>query len=259
MKLHFTVQGSGPPLVILHGLLGSNDNWRSFASHLTSRFEVFLPDLPNHGLSPHASGMTYPSLALSVIEFIDTAVRGVPHLLGHSMGGKIAMQLALTHPEKLNSLLVVDIGAHAYGPRHRKILDGMLGLDLPLFATRKQIEEALAPAVPDLATRRFLLKNLALRPEGGFYWKIGLQEISQDYSALCKAITSPHPYDGPAAFFKGEDSDYLNDQDLPLVRQLFPRAVFYRIAHAGHWVQIENPEALLKSLNEFLASSDPTA
>jgi esterase len=239
-------------LVILHGLLGSRENWHSVSLRLATSFEVYALDLRNHGDSPHANGMEYRELAADVAEFIGSVLPRAPHVLGHSMGGKTAMQLALAAPGDVRSIIAVDISPRSYAPQHRELLDALLRLDLSAFKSRKEIEDALAPGVPDLATRRFLLKNATLSPGGGFHWKNGLEQTAAGYASLLAPIDAGSAYVGPALFVRGELSDYVTEADQSEICRLFPLAQIRTVPQAGHWVQMDNPDGLLHYLLEFL-------
>ena len=254
MQLHFKDYGNGPPLIILHGLFGSLDNWHSTSVKLAAQFHVFAVDQRNHGNSPHASEMSYPAMANDLDEFMRAHGPARAHMLGHSMGGKTAMEFALRYGDRVEKLIVVDIAPRAYSPRHEKILQAMLSLDLPAFETRKEIEEALAPAVPELATRQFLLKNVTRAPGQTFHWKLGLREIAGDYARLSEPPTATTPYGKPVLFVRGEASDFLLDEDISLIRGLFPQAELRTIPRAGHLPHVENPAAFLQTVNEFLAA-----
>jgi esterase len=253
MRLHFKDYGSGFPLIILHGLFGSLDNWHSASAKLAAQFHVFAVDQRNHGNSPHASEMNYPAMALDLDEFMGAHGLARAHVLGHSMGGKTAMEFALRYPDSVEKLVVVDIAPRAYSPRHEKILQAMLSLDLPAFETRKEVEEALAPAVPELATRQFLLKNVTRAPGQSFHWKLGLQEIANDYARLSEPPTAMAPYTKPVLFIRGEASDFLREEDINLIRGLFSQAELRTIPQAGHLPHVENAAAFLRAVNEFLA------
>lgn len=240
--------------MVLHGLFGSADNWHSMCQRLGQNYRVFAVDLRNHGDSPHSEEMTYTSMAADVLEFALTHGLQVPHVLGHSMGGKVAMQFAATHPEQARSLVSVDMGPGAYGPRHRQILEAMQGLDLRRFTTRKQMEDALAQGVPELATRRFLLKNVR-RHEHGFFWRLGLSEIAKAYPLLNAPVKGERRYPGPALFVRGEHSDYLNEADLAGIRQIFPQAQLISIAGATHLVHVDRPDHLYQVITRFLQST----
>jgi pimeloyl-ACP methyl ester carboxylesterase len=251
MELHFQSLGRGEPLIVLHGLFGSLDNWQHVARRLAARFEVLSLDQRNHGPSPHAAEMGYERMADDVRQFLDRRDIRTAHLLGHSMGGKTAMQFALLHPDRARTLAVVDIAPRAYAARHAGILEGLLALEPRRFATRRQMEEALAPSIPDLAVRQFLLKSVTRDANGVFDWRMGLREIQANYDRLSEGVRASEPFTGPALFVRGERSDYLREADLAAIQELFPRAVMRAVAGAGHWVQAENVEGLLQVLQEF--------
>jgi len=255
MELHFEAVGQGEPLIILHGLFGSSDNWKTVSTQLSQHFTVFALDQRNHGRSPHSSEMDYTLMAGDVRDFMNS--QGLPNafILGHSMGGKTAMQLALSHWDMVTRLIVADMSPRRDSSRHEKIIAGMRSLDLPRFQTRRQIEEALAPAVPELATRQFLLKNLARGPSGSFYWRIGLEEIHTNYARLTEPIGGGVPFAGATLFLRGETSDYLLEDDLASILPLFPRAVLQTIPAAGHLIHIENPVAFQRSVVAFLSDT----
>ncbi len=242
---------------MLHGLFGSLDNWAPVNAILSKRFRVFAVDQRNHGHSPHADEMDYGLMADDVAEFMNQHGLERAVLLGHSMGGKTAMQLALAHPERVAKLIVVDISPGEYPPRHNAVFRALLPLDLAAFKTRREIEEALAPAIPTQAVRQFLLKSAERVPGGGFRWRMGLKEIHHNYPALSAAIRSDRPFPGPALFVRGEHSDYLREQDLSAIRALFPQAEMTMIPGAGHWVQVDNRDGFLRVVEEFLARALP--
>ena len=252
MELHHEAYGQGAPLILLHGLLGSADNWHSVCKILAANFKVFALDQRNHGRSPHSFDMNYAILAEDVRQFIQSRGLAQTVVMGHSMGGKTAMQLALSWPAMVGKLLVVDMAPRAYQPRHRQILDAMLSLDPARFQSRKEMETALAPAIPDLFNRQFLLKNVRRDPDGTFHWRIGLQEIARNYPSLAEAITSDRTFEGPALFLRGEQSDYLRPEDFADIQKLFPRALLQTIPSAGHLVHVDQPQAFLKAVVEFL-------
>ncbi|HEY5912563.1 MAG TPA: alpha/beta fold hydrolase [Verrucomicrobiae bacterium] len=255
MRLAFRQYGeSGQPLVILHGLFGSRENWHSICLSLQAAYRVFALDQRNHGESPHAAEMDYGSMAEDVAEFLVQQELPRAHVLGHSMGAKTAMQLALLHPQQVQSLISVDMASTAYPPRHERILEGLLALDLDSSTNRQQLEQTLERWVPDLATRRFLLKN-ARRTDSGFRWRIGLKEIAQNSARLNEAVAG-EPYAGPVLFIRGETSDYLGQQDLPGILKLFPRAQMRTIPRAGHLVHVDNPEVFANEIIRFLSRPD---
>jgi len=219
---------------------------------LAEFFHVFALDQRNHGHSGHAPEMSYPLMAEDLNEFLRSQGLEWTHVLGHSMGGKTAMQFALSFPRRVRKLLVADIAPRLYPPFHEQILSALLALDLETYTTRKQIEDALSPAIPELSTRQFLLKNLERDSNGRFRWKIGLAEISQSYECLRQGLSADAPFDGPALFVRGETSAYLTQNDHPAIRRLFSRARLITIPDAGHLLHVENPSAFLKETLEFL-------
>jgi len=263
MRLSFRSYGKGPPLIVLHGLFGSSDNWHSAAQQLGVHWKVYAPDQRNHGNSPKSPEMNYGVMAEDVAEFLQQEGLKSCHVLGHSMGGKTAMQFALTYPERVQRLVIVDIAPRAYSPRHDAILQGLLGLQPSRCQTRLQADAALAVAVPDKAVRQFLLKNLQGSPGGGFSWKLGLEQISGSYHLLNDAIRSQPSFHGPVLFVRGESSDYLQATDLAEIKELFPQACLQTIPRAGHWVHVENPGAFQEAVVGFLtgrtcAASEPS-
>jgi esterase len=253
MQLHFKSYGGGETLIILHGLFGSLENWHSICVKLAARFHVVAVDQRNHGGSPHNPEMNYPAMADDLDEFMQSQGLARALIMGHSMGGKTAMQFALRYPHRVEQLVVVDIAPRVYSPRHAKILEALLALDLDAFQTRKQIEDALAPVIPDLGTRQFLLKNLTRTPGGHLAWKLGLLEINVSYARLSEAPASKGPYKKPALFIRGETSDFLKEDDLSSIRRLFPNALLRTIPGAAHLPHVENPAVFLRTVIEFLA------
>jgi pimeloyl-ACP methyl ester carboxylesterase len=252
MQLHFEAAGQGEPLIILHGLFGSLENWRPMSKRLAEHFKVFALDQRNHGRSPHSFQMDYALMAEDVRDFLTAQSLKDACVLGHSMGGKTAMQLALSHPDLVRKLVIADMAPQRGFGRHEKMIEGLRALDLARFETRKEIENALAPAVPDLSTRQFLLKNIARKTEGGFSWKIGLEEIHQNYGRLTEAIDSSAPFAKPALFIRGETSDYLLEGDWPSIQRLFPQAALRTIPGVGHLVHVENEQAFYELVTQFL-------
>jgi len=256
MQLHFKEYGQGSPLIILHGLFGSSDNWHGIALKLAEHFHVFALDLRNHGQSPHSAEMNFGDMAGDVAQFIEEHRPGESVVLGHSLGGKVAMQLALLHPEMLRALVAVDISPRSYAPAHTEILDAMLGLELSAFSSRSQIEAALSPAIPDTATRRFLLKNVASAADGSFRWKLNLRGIHDNYSRLNGAVPAQPapPFAKPSLFIRGGMSDYVGDADWPDILKLFPTAQLAAIPDAGHWIHADAPDRFIVVVKEFLES-----
>jgi pimeloyl-ACP methyl ester carboxylesterase len=252
MQLHFQSYGQGPPLIILHGLFGSLENWHSISQMLAANFHVFAMDQRNHGRSPHATDMSYQLMAEDLKEFVADKQLGSVNLLGHSMGGKTAILFAISYPQLVEKLIVVDIAPRAYPDHHSDILKALSSLDLSSFKSRAEMESQLAPSIPDLAVRRFLLKNVKRDQAGNFYWQMNLCAIEANYARLSEQISSQRPFEKPTLFVRGERSNYLRDDDMTAIQKLFPRVKLCEIAGAGHWVHAEAPEAFLRTVREFL-------
>lgn len=253
MDLFFNQYGEdGPPLLILHGLLGANGNWHTLSRTAFQEVAtVYALDQRNHGRSPHTDRIDYPSMAADVMTFIQNHGLGQAHLLGHSMGGKTAMQTALTHPSVVDRLIVVDMAPRAYAPRHTDLLDTLARIDPTDYDDRDAIDDALADDVPSWPIRQFLLKNLDYDGER-YTWKMNLDAIRRHYDDINAAVTDEGTFDGPALFVRGGNSDYVRDDDLPLIRDRFPNAEVVTIPEAGHWVHADAPEALADTVTSFL-------
>jgi esterase len=252
MILHAHTAGNGPDLVLLHGLFGAGRNLGVIARGLAARFRVTTLDARNHGASPHAADMRYESMAVDVAETM--AARGIARsaVCGHSMGGKIAMTLALSRPELVGRLAVLDIAPVAYGHEHLGYIEAMRSVDLHPGLTRQAADAALAAAVKEPALRGFLLHNLVLGETP--HWRLGLEEIAGAMNDLV-GWSDPVPgasYDGPALFVTGANSSYVPASAHGAIRARFPRAEIATIADAGHWLHAEKPQAVITVLEAFL-------
>ena len=256
MRLHFQVQGQGHPLVILHGFLGSLDNWRAMSKRLAGAFRVYAVDLRNHGRSPHSDVMNYPVKAQDIGEFVAAEGLTPPFILGHSMGGKVAMEFAVHFPESVAKLVVVDIAPKAYPPVHRPLLLALRAVNLSAYISYGDIGAALARAVTDAALRDFLLKNLYRDADQAFRWRIALDEIIQNYDALTQAIAVERPFEKPACFIRGGRSNFVEDHDLASLHAAFPRAEIKTIAGAGHWLHVEAADEFYIATSNFLAPTN---
>jgi esterase len=262
MQLFFRKLGSGPPLIILHGLYGSSDNWISIARALSDSFEVIIPDLRNHGKSPWSDHHDYPSMVEDILQLIDLLGYNKVHLLGHSMGGKVAMFFANDYPDRMASLSVVDISPFAYHDIreekhlsvHKEIINAMQELDLDSIATREEADDRLAASMTDKALRGFLLKNLVRMPDDKFQWKLNLAVISNHLLETLDGLpTDQSSLTGfPVLFIKGGESPYIRKEDYPGIKKIFPQAEIVEIPGAGHWLHAENPSLFLKTVRHFL-------
>lgn len=237
---------------MLHGLFGSSDNWHPIAQRLAKNFQVFALDQRNHGQSPHSAEMNYSLMAIDVNEFMASREIETAFVIGHSMGGKTAMQFALQFPSRVEKLIVADMAPRAYAPAHDKVFAALLALDLKSFSARQQIEDALAPEIPNLVLRRFLLKNLGRNSTGEFFWKINLRSLAENYPQLGEPISAVAPFAKPALFIRGGKSNYLKAEDEALIRELFPQAQIETLAEASHWVHADQPEEFLRLVQAFL-------
>lgn len=253
MTLQHLSYGQGNPLLILHGFLGSSDNWGTQAKSLAEHFHVFVPDARNHGRSPHADEFDYAVMAEDIREFMRQHGLPATSLIGHSMGGKTAMLLALRYPELVRKLVVVDVAPKQYPHLHDEILEALTSLDLSRHPSRQEIDRALAVKIPSLTTRQFLMKNLARDEGGGFRWKMNLPVLSRNYDRIAEGIFSDRPFENPALFLISEQSGYVQDEDIPQIRELFPHSVFVGM-NVGHWIHAEAPGEFVRIVTGFLKS-----
>jgi esterase len=238
------------PLIILHGFFASSRNWRKIAEILSSAFHVYVLDMRNHGLSPHHALMDYPTMTADVLRFMDDHALPTAHIMGHSMGGKIAMWLALNHPERMNKLIVVDIAPKSYTHSFDRTINALQNLPLSEIQNRKQAEMMLVRDIPELDYRQFLLQNLVIK-EGRYVWRVNLDifMLMSPHIVAFPETQNLTPYQGEMLFIAGERSDYVAPEDT---LRLFPKAKFRAIAKAGHWVHTQQPEVFTEVVENFL-------
>ncbi len=257
MILHAAELGAGPPVALLHGLFGAARNLGAVQRRLARRFRVLALDLRNHGDSPHAPGMSYAALARDVLETLAGADALPAALIGHSMGGKTAMRVALDQPDAVTRLLVADIAPVVYPPGFGAYASAMAALPLAPGLTRAGADAALAGAVPDAGVRGFLLQNLRLGTAPA--WRIGLAEIAAGLPEIEGWEAPPGAaYPGPTLFVAGARSHYIQPAHRPAIRALFPAAWFATLKDAGHWLHTDNPEGFIAVAEAFLHHPDPT-
>ncbi len=255
MKLFFQRYGtSGPPVIILHGLLGMLDNWHSISNRLSQSFSVIAVDLRNHGRSPHSEELDYRIMAQDVRDLMDTLSIPAASIIGHSMGGKVAMQFVSMFPGRCTKLVVVDIAPRAYGDLHTPVFEAMASVDLKALRSRNDADTLLAKRISDPAMRQFLLKNLTRRDDGTFAWKPDIAVLRSQYPHLCSAIQESPASRLPALFIRGALSDHVTDDDLPLIGALFPDFQLVTIPGAGHWVHADAPALFMDTVVQFLAA-----
>lgn len=252
MKLFYRKAGSGPPLLIHHGLFGSSDNWVRMMGQLSKHFTVIVPDERNHGRSPHSDRFDYTVLRNDAIELLQNEGLDHAYVAGHSMGGKIAMEMALYAPDIVKKLIVLDISPRAYPIRHEFIIRGLKSLKVESLKSRKDADEQLGRYIPEQRIRQFLLKNLARQGDGGFKWKINLKAIEENLRNIGKAQMPVHPVNVPALFIGGGNSDYITSLDEALIHQIFPTARIEILPGAGHWLHAEEQEKVYRLMTAFL-------
>ncbi len=250
MRLNHIDSGGGPPVVLLHGLFGTARNFGTLQRALTPLFRVIALDARNHGASPHAAGMRYATLADDVLETLDALGVGRAAVIGHSMGGKTAMALAVAAPERVSRLLVADIAPVPYRHGNDTVADAMRAIPLREGLTRDEAEAALADAVPAPSVRTFLIQNIQFGAQP--HWRIGLEEIAAAVPDLEGWETPSGTYTGPTLFVSGALSGYVRPEHRPVIRALFPAARFVSIKNAGHWLHADNPAGFLSVVEVFL-------
>ena len=254
IELAFEELGSphDEPLIILHGFFASSRNWRQVAEKLAAKFHVYVLDMRNHGVSPNHPLMDYPSMAADLLLFMENRGLTTASLLGHSMGGKVAMWFALNHPERMDKLIVVDIAPVSYKHCFNNLIQALKSLPLHEISNRKQAEMLLASAIPELGYRQFLLQNLILK-EGAYCWRVDLDIF---YRMAPNIIAFPSveqiaPFTGKTLFLAGADSGYVKTDD---VSTMFPDATLNVIANAGHWLHVQQPGVFIERVEQFFES-----
>ncbi|MGZ8144478.1 MAG: alpha/beta fold hydrolase [Methylosarcina sp.] len=252
VDLVFTEYGkpTSEPLIILHGFFASSRNWRQIAEKLSDQFHVYIPDMRNHGASPRHPIMDYPSMSADLKEFIERHGLNNANLLGHSMGGKVAMWFALNHPDLFNKLIIADIAPVSYSHSFSRTIQALKTLPLTAITSRKQAEEWLAEFLPDPAYRQFLLQNLVLS-NGHYQWRVDLDIFYNMAPNIVAFPVANHlaPYSREALFIAGENSDFV---EMENITPLFPSAVLNTIPDAGHWLHVQQPEIFIKTVGRFL-------
>jgi esterase len=252
MTLNFKKVGEGEPLVILHGLFGSLDNWLTLAKKLGEEFEVYLVDARNHGQSPHSEDFNYEVMADDLYEFLMQHNIIDPIILGHSMGGKTAMQFAMNYPTQLTKLIVADIAPKPYPVHHTSIIEGMLSLNFDVLKTRKEADEQLSKHIRDISTRQFILKNLYWVEKEKLAWRFNLKVINRDIEIIGQGLQNIQPFDKPTLFLRGTKSNYITEKDYPLIFDIFTESSIESM-NSGHWLHAEKPQEFLSILRSFIS------
>lgn len=253
MNLNYKSIGSGFPLIILHGLLGSLDNWQTIAKQFGDHFKVYIIDQRDHGRSPHTPEFCYALLVNDVLEFMEQQGIVRAHFIGHSMGGKVTMHLALEHPDRVAKLVVVDVAPVEYEDRHSDVFKALFAVDLRTLGSRQSAEGTLRSILGnDETTVQFLMKGLYRDDDNRFQWRFDVQALHDAYDEISSGITSDKPFEGETLFIKGERSDYINAANYSEILDLFPNNQLAEITDAGHWVHAEKPVQFIDVVLKFL-------
>ncbi|MFW5451570.1 MAG: alpha/beta fold hydrolase [Methylophagaceae bacterium] len=250
MKLNYQLMGAGQPLVILHGLFGSSDNWRGPAKQLSNYAQVIVVDLRNHGHSPHSAQQTYRLMANDLAELLDDLHIARTNIIGHSIGGKMAMCFAEYHANRVNKLMVVDIAPRQYADEHSAIFKALLALDLSQYEKRSEVDAALSESIEDQAVRQFLLMNLEAKGKP-LNWRVNVQALYDNYPELMGPVCQQQTIMTASCFIRGSRSNYINNKDEALIKGIFPNSELYMIDQAGHWVHADKPIAFLQKVMMF--------
>ncbi|MFD2099309.1 alpha/beta fold hydrolase [Flagellimonas iocasae] len=253
--LHSKIEGEGKSFIILHGFLGMSDNWKTLGSQYAEHgLQVHLVDQRNHGKSFHSEAFNYELLSEDVINYMDHHHIDSAFVLGHSMGGKTAMQLATSHPERVTKLIVADIAPKFYPPHHQFIFNGLSHLDFDKITDRREADDELSNYIKDRGVRQFLLKNLYWVEKEKLGFRFNYDVLKDRMEEIGENIVSNAIYDGPALFVRGDRSEYIQPNDFPEIRRHFPKAEIETIDKAGHWLHAENPKQFFEKTLNFLNS-----
>jgi esterase len=268
MKLNYSLQSddqllldgqeASPAIILIHGMFGSLSNLGVLARSLVADYRVISVDLRNHGDSPHELLMDLPSMAADIVELMDDLKLPSATLIGHSLGGKVAMQVALNNPGRVSDLVVIDIAPVTYGARQDAALDALNLLAQNHITSRRDADALISEYIAEASVRAFLLKNLARKPEGNFSLKLNLASINQNYASTLVSAPTGHPYEGPALFLKGEHSAYIQEKHRPIIQQLFPDSQLEVVADTAHWLHAEKPEIVNALIRAFIETKTPT-
>lgn len=250
--LHSKILGEGKPLLILHGFLGMSDNWKTLGNKFAENYQVHLIDQRNHGRSFHSDEFNYEVLVEDLLQYMKHHNLEKVHLLGHSMGGKTVMFFAIEHPEKVEKLVVADIGPRYYSAHHHDILDGLNAIDMPKMTSRKEIEAILSHYISEIGVRQFLLKNVYRVSKDEFGFRFNLASLTENYDEIGIALPPLTSFEGETLFLRGENSGYIDDNDRNLIEAHFPNSEIVTVKSAGHWLHAENPSDFYDYVVKFL-------
>lgn len=251
--LHSSIQGTGKPLIILHGYFGMSDNWKALGNKFAENFEVHLVDQRNHGRSFHSDDFDYELLVEDLHFYIESHNLSKVNLLGHSMGGKVAMLFAVTYPEMVDKLIVADISPKYYKPHHQEILEALNSVNFNIQNTRKKVEEILRIHIKEEGIVQFMLKNVFRKTKEDLDYRFNLNSLTINNSEVGEALPSFTHFDGLTLFLKGENSNYITIEDESLIEAHFSNATIVTVKNAGHWLHAENPTQFYNEIVSFLA------
>ena len=251
--LHSKIEGSGKPLLILHGFLGMYDNWKTIGAQFASDgFQVHLLDLRNHGRSFHSDEFSYELMVQDIYEYCLANNLEKINIIGHSMGGKTAMLFAVTYPERIEKLIVADIGPKFYPQHHQTILEGLNAIDFSKKPSRSEVEEIMSHYITDFGTRQFLLKSLYWQEPGQLAFRFNLAVFNKKIEEIGKPLSENDVFSKPTLFIRGGKSDYILNEDFENLKKHFPDSTIETIPDAGHWLHAENPKLFCKIASSFL-------
>lgn len=253
MRLHSNILGQGQPFIILHGFLGMSDNWKTLGKRFNEQgYEVHLVDQRNHGRSFHDEEFNFEVLIQDLKQYCDSFKLSNIVLLGHSMGGKVAMLFAIKYPQMISKLIVADISPRFYPVHHDSILEGLLALDFEMIKTRKDADLVLSNYVSEFGIRQFLLKNLYWVENGQLGLRINLIALKDNVEEIGEALPTNSIFEGDTLFLRGDKSDYINHNDEAIIKTHFPNALVITINNAGHWLHAENPKDFFEEVMKFV-------
>lgn len=251
--LYSRIEGEGEPLLILHGFLGMSDNWKTIGGQFAEQgYQVHIPDMRNHGRSFHSDTFNYEVMVADLFEYCEQHHLDTVNIIGHSMGGKIAMFFAVSHPEKINKLIIADIGPKYYAPHHQAILAGLSAVDFSEKPSRNDVEDVLKEYINDFGTCQFLMKNLYWETPGQLAFRFNLNVFLQNTEAIGAALPENAVYKKETLFLRGEKSDYIKEADVDMIQYHFPDSEIKTIHNAGHWLHAENPKDFFNLVVLFL-------
>lgn len=253
MKLFSQVYGEGTPLIIMHGVFGMSDNWTTLGKKWSQNYQVHLLDMRNHGRSPHSDAFSYELMADDLYQYIEDHKLEACNIIGHSMGGKVAMLFAVLNPDRVARLVVADIAPKPYTPHHHEVVEALQGFNLEDISNRSDAMEKFGPKL-DQATKQFLLKSLYRKEKDEFAWRFNVDALSREVQKKGQGFPPNAIFQGETLFIRGGDSPYIKDRDWDTIEQHFPKARLETIAGAGHWLHAQKPQAFFEAVSAFLSS-----